>query len=263
MVISCRTQFLGQEYRRRFMPEGSGHYQGQAIDLFQEAVIAPFTKEQIEDYVEQYVPLEPRTWTTKDYMDKLIAIPNLMDLIKSPFLLSLSLEALPGVTESKQDLSAIKITRIRLYDIFVRHWLAVNNRRLQRNVLTRKDLDMLDRLLESGFISISVDYATRLASAIFEHQDGNPEVHYVYVKDKKTWRAEFFGPAPEARLLRESSSLNRSGSQFRSLRRSMLEYFLSRAVFDPTSHDVDDEFCPQPGPDLTPAQLLATDGPLF
>ncbi|KAG0061797.1 Transducin (beta)-like 1 X-linked receptor 1, partial [Linnemannia elongata] len=80
MVISCRTQFLGQEYRSRFMPEGSSHYQGQAIELFQEAVMAPFTKEQIEDYVEQYVPLEPRSWTAKDYMDKLTTIPNLIDL---------------------------------------------------------------------------------------------------------------------------------------------------------------------------------------
>ncbi|KAF9281249.1 hypothetical protein BGZ88_011726, partial [Linnemannia elongata] len=113
MVISCRTQFLGQEYRSRFMPEGSSHYTRQATDLFHEAVIAPFTKEQIKDYVEQYVPLEPRTWTTKDYMDKLTTIPNLMDLVKNPFLLSLSLEALPGVTEGHQDLSAIKITRVQ------------------------------------------------------------------------------------------------------------------------------------------------------
>ncbi|KAG0062843.1 hypothetical protein BGZ89_010368, partial [Linnemannia elongata] len=113
MVISCRTQYLGQDYRGRFMPDGVSHYASLAPDLFQEAVIAPFTKEQIEDYVEQYVPLEPRTWTTKDYMDKLITIPNLMDLVKNPFLLSLSLEALPGVIEGKQDLSAINITRVQ------------------------------------------------------------------------------------------------------------------------------------------------------
>lgn len=147
MVISCRTQYLGQDYRSRFIPDGIGHYTRQATDLFQEAVIAPFSKEQIEDYVEQYVPLEPRTWTTKDYMDKLSTIPNLMDLVKNPFLLSLSLEALPKVTEGQQDLSAIKITRVQLYDTFVRHWLDVNSRRLQRTVLTMEDRDILGQLL--------------------------------------------------------------------------------------------------------------------
>ncbi|KAG9065468.1 hypothetical protein KI688_001751 [Linnemannia hyalina] len=262
MVISCRTQYLGQDYRCRFIPDGTGHYTRQATELFQEAVIAPFSKEQIKDYVEQYVPLEPRTWTTKDYMDRLTTIPNLMDIVKNPFLLSLSLEALPGVTEGKQDLSAIKITRVELYDTFVRHWLAVNSRRLQRNVLTREDRDMLDQLLEAGFISMGVGYATRLASAIFEHQDGNPVVQYVHVKDKRSWRAEFFGLDPEARMLRESSPLTRTGNLYRFIHRSMLEYFFSLAVFDLNSHNDRDEFAPQSDSSTDPA-LLDAEGPLF
>ncbi|KAK3824128.1 MAG: hypothetical protein JOS17DRAFT_833659 [Linnemannia elongata] len=263
MVISCRTQYLGQDYRCRFMPDGVSHYTSPTSDLFQEAVITPFTKEQIKDYVEQYVPLEPRAWTTKDYMVKLSTIPNLMDLVKNPFLLSLSLEALPGVIEGKQDLSAIEITRVQLYDTFVRHWLAVNSRRLQRSALSKEDRDMLDHLLEAGFISMGVDYCTKLASAIFEHQDGNSVVQYVHIKDKRSWRAEFFGPDPETRMLRESSPLSRTGSQFRFLHRSMLEYFLSCAIFKPSSHYVDDVFCPQANLGPTSAQLLATDGPLF
>lgn len=63
-------------------------------------------------------------------MDKLTTIPNLLDLVKNLFLLTLSLEALSGVTEGEDDLSTIKITRVQLYDTFVRHWLAVNSRRL-------------------------------------------------------------------------------------------------------------------------------------
>ncbi|KAK3834377.1 MAG: hypothetical protein JOS17DRAFT_773263 [Linnemannia elongata] len=96
LVISCRSQYLGQDYRDRFVPHGGGHYSHSGVELFQEAVIAPFSTEQIKDYVEQYVPLEPRTWRTEDYMDKLTVIPNLMDLVKNPFLLSLALESLPG-----------------------------------------------------------------------------------------------------------------------------------------------------------------------
>ncbi|KAG0310063.1 hypothetical protein BGZ97_012818, partial [Linnemannia gamsii] len=209
MIISCRTQFLGPDYHSRFVPQGEGgHYDRAAFHLFQEAVIAPFSKAQIENYVEQYVPLEPRTWKTNDYMDRLTTIPNLLDLVRNPFLLSLALEALPGVTEGKQDLSAIKITRVQLYDTFVNHWLDVNKRRLERNnALSMDDRDMLNQLVTDGFTSLGLDYSTRLALAIFEQQNGSPVVKYSPISDRNTWRAEFFGPQPEVRLLRESSPL--------------------------------------------------------
>ncbi|KAG0359808.1 WD_REPEATS_REGION domain-containing protein, partial [Mortierella sp. AD032] len=150
LIISCRSQYLGQDYRDRFVPRGVSHYNSPSLDLFQEAAIASFSKEQIKDYVEQYVPLEPRTWATQDYMDRLTTIPNLMDLVKNPFLLSLSLEALPNVTEGKLNLLTIKITRVQLYDIFVDHWLNANKRRLQRNVLSKEDRATLDDILDTG-----------------------------------------------------------------------------------------------------------------
>ncbi|KAK3834396.1 MAG: hypothetical protein JOS17DRAFT_801404 [Linnemannia elongata] len=183
LVISCRSQYLGQDYRDRFVPHGGDHYNHCGIDLFQEAVIAPFSTEQIQDYVEQYVSLEPRTWRTEGYMDKLTTIPDLMDLVKNPFLLSLALEALPGVVEGKQDLSTIRITRAQLYDTFVEHWGNVNKRRLQNNTLSTADRIVFDGLLDMGFVSRSIDYSTRLALAVFEQQDGNP-----IVQSKQAWR---------------------------------------------------------------------------
>ncbi|OAQ32638.1 hypothetical protein K457DRAFT_16201 [Linnemannia elongata AG-77] len=233
MIVTCKSQYLGQDYRSHFIPEGNDLYNRQTTNLFREAVIAPFSKEQIENYVEQYVSLDPRTWTTKDYMDKLITIPNLMDL------------ALPGVTEDQQDLSAIKITRVQLYDTFVRHWLSVNSRRLQQIVLPKEDRDVLDRLLEAGFITNGIAFSKRLATAIFEQQDGNPVVQYVHVRDKTTWRAAFFGTDLETRMLRESIPLTRIGSQHQFLHRSLLEYFFSLAVFDPSSCNDHDGFAPQ------------------
>src|SRR5688572_9508556 len=131
MVISCKSQYLGQDYRSRFIPQSSDHYARKRLDLFQEAVIAPSSKDQIKSYIDQYVPLEPRTWTTDDYMDKLTSIPNLLDLVKNPFLLTLALEGLPDAIAGKQDLSTIKLTRVQLYDVFVVHWLEVNKRRLE------------------------------------------------------------------------------------------------------------------------------------
>ncbi|KAG0061810.1 hypothetical protein BGZ89_011155, partial [Linnemannia elongata] len=189
LVISCRSQYLGQDYHGRFVLNRGDHYNDPCVDLFQEAVIAPFSTEQIKDYVEQYVPLEPRTWRAEDYLAKLTTIPNLMDLVKNPFLLSLALEALPGVVEGKQDLSTIIITRAQLYDIFVENWSNVNKRRLQSNTLSTKDRAVVDELLDAGFNATSIDYSTRLALAIFEKQDGNPIIQYIHHKDKNTWKA--------------------------------------------------------------------------
>ncbi|KAG9067049.1 hypothetical protein KI688_012961 [Linnemannia hyalina] len=261
LVISCRSQYLGQDYCDRFLPHGGGHYNRPGVNLFQEAVITPFSAEQIKDYVEQYVPLEPRTWRTEDYMNKLTTIPNLIDLVKNPFLLSLALEALPGVVEDKQDLSTIKITRAQLYDTFVEHWSNVNKRRLQSNTLSMADRIIFDELLDMGFVSKSIEYSTRLALAIFEKQEGNPIVQYVH--EKTSWKARFFGQDAEARILRDSSPLTRTGNLHRFLHRSMLEYFLSRAIFDPSKRQDHDESTQQTDSALSDDQLIDTDGPLF
>ncbi|KAG0310100.1 hypothetical protein BGZ97_012804, partial [Linnemannia gamsii] len=261
MIISCRTQFLGPVYVERFVPQPTDRYAKVRSDFFQEAIIVPFSKEQVEDYVARYVPLEPRPWVTDDYMQMLTTIPNLMDLVKNPFLLTLTLEALPGVTKGQQKLSNISISRVQLYDHFVNEWLGVNMRRLRDSTLTDGDREMLEHMIEKGFIFLGVDYSKRLALAIFEKHDGNPVVHYLHYDHKHTWRAEFFGPELEVRLLRESSPLTRTGSLFRFIHRSMLEYFFSRTVFDPTTYRDGEEFDPQSNFGSSDVQPLDPNGP--
>ncbi|KAF9536993.1 hypothetical protein EC957_009121, partial [Mortierella hygrophila] len=260
MVITCRTQYLGSDYRNRFVPQRSDHYDRPAPNLFEEAVIAPFSQKQIKSYIEQYVPLEPRTWRTEDYMDRLTTIPNLLDLVSNPFLLSLALEALPGVTHGKKELSAIKITRAQLYDTFVDHWLGVNQRRLERNnALSKEDRDTLEHLIDDNFVRCGIDYLQKLAGAIFKEQDGIPVVQYVHRQDKRSWKAAFFGSDPEAKLLCDSSPLTRTGNQYRFVHRSMLEYFFSCIIYNPTR--IDNKFVPQ---DTLYASLSSNvDGPLY
>ncbi|KAK3822178.1 MAG: hypothetical protein JOS17DRAFT_322974 [Linnemannia elongata] len=236
LIITCRSQYLGVDYRSRFVPDVRGKYFQPANELFRVAVIAPFSKDQIEDYVEQYVPLEPRPWVTEDYMDMLRTIPNLMDLVKNPFLLSLCLEALPSAIEGKTDLSRVQVTRVQLYDNFVRHWMGVNKRRLQRHKLSEISAESLEGLLDDGFEKAGIRFQQDLAAAIFLEQDGRPVVEYSHRRDKGTWKSEFFGPDPEATLLRGSSLLNRNANQFRFVHRSVLEYFYSRTICLPTSN---------------------------
>ncbi|KAF9540729.1 hypothetical protein EC957_003877 [Mortierella hygrophila] len=263
MIISCRTQFLGPGYRDRFAPQAADRYAKVRSDLFQEAVIAPFSKKQVEDYVAHYVLLEQRPWATEDYMRMLTTIPNLMDLVKNPFLLALTLEALPGVTKDQHELSNIRIMRVQLYDYFVDEWLRVNLLRLEGNALSNNERQTLKHMTETGFILLGVNYSKKLALAIFDKHDGNPVVHYIHHSHKNTWKADFFGLDPEVTFLRESSPLTRTGSLYQFIHRSIQEYFFSRNIFDPDTHKSDDDFGPKPHNGLSDVQPLDHNGLLF
>ncbi|KAG0304483.1 hypothetical protein BGZ97_001476 [Linnemannia gamsii] len=247
MVISCRTQYLGQDYRYRFQPQSTDRYQRVAVDVFEEAAVAAFTRTQIQQYVEEYVKELPAfdivqgqpSWTAGEYMDKLVNIPNLMDLVSNPFLLSLSLDALPSVVKSRKDLSAIRITRVQLYDSFVRRWLEVNCARLEQSPLSDAERSDLHLLVEDNFLYHGTYFQKELAMAIFTEHDGNPIVKYTPLRDKATWKSAFFAPEGQAKLLRESSTVMRTGAFFRFLHRSLLEYFYSRTIYDPCDHDSD------------------------
>ncbi|OAQ31052.1 WD40 repeat-like protein [Linnemannia elongata AG-77] len=250
VVISCRSQYLGADYRSRFQPQSTDRYARSTPDLLLEAVIAPFSRFQIEQYVEQYVKSQsaaPITvqdrpaWTKEDYMETLITVPKLIELVSNPFLLTLSLDALPEVIDlKKENLSTIRITRVQLYDGFVKQWLGVNKARLESNPLTAADQEAFDLLVEDDFFYHGVEFQKNLAAAIFKHQKKKPVVQYTHLRDVKTWKAEFFHSSDsQIKLLRESSAITRSGNFFRFIHKSLLEYFYSRVVYDPLDYDAD------------------------
>ncbi|KAF9912570.1 hypothetical protein EC991_009995 [Linnemannia zychae] len=248
MIISCRSQYLDVDYRSHFHPQPSSIY-GHEVELMVEAVIAPFSEEQIEQYVGQYVKgLEKRSviqsraaWTLEEYMEKLTKIPNLMELVSNPFLLALSLGALPGLVELKKDLSAIRITRVLLYDGFVKHWIDVNKARLESSTLSDNERSEFYLILDDDFDYHSIRFQKNLAAAIFKEQEGQPMVSYNQFSDRKTWKSTFFSSDVHTKLLRESSTLTRSGDFFRFIHRSLQEYFYSRTVYDPFDYDPDSD----------------------
>ncbi|KAF9298709.1 hypothetical protein BGZ88_005181 [Linnemannia elongata] len=260
MVIACRSQYLGPSYHDHFKPQPLDRYNTRHQDLFQEAVIALFSNEQIKRYVDQFVQdtntrqllgQEP-VWPSEEYMDKLTAIPNLLDLVRNPFLLTIALSVLPKLVAAQQDILSLRVTRVSLYDNFVEHWLETNKLRLQSNTLSYKERGVLEMLLDAGFVEHGIDFQKRLSDLIFKEQDGHPVVQYTHLHHRKTWKAEFFSPDPDIRLMRESCPLTRTGSQFR---------FVHRSVLDPDC--TKREFAPQESPDSTAASRLDTNGPLF
>ncbi len=231
MVISCRSEYLGADYRDRFQPTDRNHRANAA--LFEEAVIAPFSAQKIDSYIDQYVQLEQPIWSAAVYQQALKGIPHLQELVRNPFLLTLTLEVLPSLVGATQDFSSARITRVALYDQFVVQWLERGKKRLAEKTLSGQKQEAFERLTKEGFIRNGLAFLTNLATAIYERQAGNPVVEYARLVDQKTWKEEFFGWEDEKQLLLEANPLTSNGNQYRFIHKSLLEYSVARAIFEP------------------------------
>ncbi|CAO3574811.1 unnamed protein product [Mortierella alpina] len=226
MVVSCRSEYIGLDYRDLFQPSTD-------IAQFREAVIAPFSRAQVDDYLVKYVITKAPLWTTKQYMEVLDQIPSLQELVKNPFLLTLSLEVLPRLVDPGNNLSATRVTRVTLYDEFVVLWLEQGKKRLGNKDLNPQARADFDRLTDEGFTQNGISFLKDMASAIYKNQAGNPVVTYSRKRDQGRWKEVFFSRENENQLLLEASPLTRSGIQYRFIHKSLLEYFFSRSVFEP------------------------------
>ncbi|KAG0302043.1 hypothetical protein BGZ98_007826, partial [Dissophora globulifera] len=239
MVISCRSEYLGLDYRYLFQPEDRHGQMGEA--LLQEAVIVPFSKERIRAYIESYVSKDTQhleakealRWEAEDYLRLFDQIPSLQELVTNPFLLMLSLRVLPSMAELGKDLSPMTVTRVMLYDRFIEQWVEQGKKRLIQRELIGNEKKAFDILSTDSLSRKAILFVKRLAVAIFEYQDGIPVVEYSSDGDEDTWKVEFFGQDDSKKLLREVSPLHRYDNQHRFIHKSVLEYCLSRAVFEP------------------------------
>ncbi|KAF9347874.1 hypothetical protein BGX34_002825, partial [Mortierella sp. NVP85] len=230
MIVSCRTEYLGADYRDRFQP-GDRNNQLDAL-LFQEAVIVPFSIDQVRAYIRQYVSIHQPIWQVEDYEQALALIPSLKDLMANPFLMTLSLDVLPRMVDPGQHLSATQMTRVGLYDHFVEQWLERGKKRIGEKELSPQARAIFDRLSDEGFTQNGIGFLKKLAAAIYKEQGGHPVVEYSQARDEGSWKDAFF-LREDKQLLREACPLRRNGNQHRFIHRSLLEYGLARAVFDP------------------------------
>ncbi|KAF8978564.1 hypothetical protein BGZ46_006350, partial [Entomortierella lignicola] len=234
MVISCRTEHTGLDYKDCFQPIDRNNAGTGNSERLEEAIIMPFNKSQIQDYVAQYVSLKKPLWQSEDYLQALKEIPNLQDLVKNPFLLKLALEVLPRLFEKNCKFSEAQITRVQLYDEFVAQWIERSKIRLREMDLSARDKESFRGLADAGFTQLGIRYLKELVTAIYDNQSGNPVVDYLEYRDRKTWKEALFNSEDGKHLLREAIPLSRSGTQYRFVHKSVLEYGLTLAICDPS-----------------------------
>ncbi|KAF9350282.1 hypothetical protein BGX26_011507 [Mortierella sp. AD094] len=186
MIISCRTDYVGINYKDHFQP--TDRNTGGDSKLFQESVIAPFSSAQIQHYISQYVTSKKPLWGSEAYKEAINQIPNLKDMVKNPFLLKLALEVLPEIDGIRKGYSEVRITRIELYDRFVMQWLERSRIRFTDMKLQGRDGKAFRWLLENGFQEQGISYLKELAVEIYSEQGGNPVVSYLDKRDLKSWK---------------------------------------------------------------------------
>ncbi|KAF9909739.1 hypothetical protein BX616_011051 [Lobosporangium transversale] len=230
MFITCRTEYLGSDYRDRFQPMERNKQTEKS--KYQEAVILPFSEAQINEYIAQYVRNKDAQWNSHQYKKALGHVPGLAELVKNPFLLSLSLDVLPRIMEPDQNLENTVIRRVSLYDQFIELWLERGKKRLEESI-SEDDKRIFEILSEEGFAQNGIRYLTELATAIYKEQGGAPVVEYSIFRHKDSWKDAFFSRDNGKHLLREASPLTRTGNMHRFIHRSILEYSLVRSIFEP------------------------------
>ncbi|KAF9082110.1 hypothetical protein BGX23_012797 [Mortierella sp. AD031] len=280
VFISCRSAAVGLDYRGRFQPQPTNRYNRSISDQFQEAVIAPFSKDQIKDYILKSSTGKKAEKSAKDgdeamsddhllaeeYMERLEQLPHMLDLVKNPFLLKLSLEALPKFEVDAQDASPTRLTRAILYDKFMDHWIDAQKTRLQ-TTLRQDQQEVFNRLSESGssskdgFKEHVIKYLKNLAITIFEdkEQGRSQVVQYSNLKNQHNWKGRFFGADIETALLRDCSPLTRTGNQYRFLHRSLFEYLVSCVIYEA---DRSGEVAPTSQSETTLTPALVAEHPL-
>jgi hypothetical protein len=200
-IFTCRTSFLNQlsekleeaSYKDFFAPVGLDQSR---YDLLTVVQVVLFNPDQINQYIDQYARLKPVDWDAEKYKENIRDLPGIEKLIRSPLLLSMTVEALPVILEWHQARVAQGCDRyldITKRDVFLAY-LKINLRRQKIKVCEstgRPPPMFMPRLL--GFLlNLCHEMKTRNLSRVeYSFQPGSLEEDIV--NDGEAWATQFFG----------------------------------------------------------------------
>ena len=131
-IICCRAQYLASQanYSNYFEPVNPWCVEDTLKDSssFLEVRIMPFSNKQVEEYIQSYINnnVDRTNWQDAQQCLSLIkSIPGLLDLIKNPFLLFITMKILPNISKQYAGQPLVdraRMTAKKLYDGFVEMW---------------------------------------------------------------------------------------------------------------------------------------------
>lgn len=256
VIITCRSDYLTpiesyQMYFTPFIGESAEH------NALQEVHVAPFSPEQINIYIDQYVAAKQKElteeiarqaelkedWLVPDtYKRRIEQIRDLKGLVQTPFLLKITMETLPKLVEQHEEAQALqqdfRMTHKKLYDAFIERWFARQEEKLMG----------LGRHPGHSMYKHYFAFAEGLAKAM--HMEKVTQVYYVEESDvisdevitQSKW-AKYFsddyvttdrGDANRRAMriaARKGCPLRRLGvNQYGFIHNSLLNYFIARLI---------------------------------
>jgi WD40 repeat protein len=226
IIITCRREYLYHvdNYKHFFTP-----FNGEkALYLeYNEMIIKPFSEEQIEQYIKRYILHQKPEWSIEQYQKVIEEIPGLKNLIKTPFLLKLAMEALPKLHHDKEQKY---MTQAKLCDVFIEQWFIRQEQKLKSAKKIKEEEDIKPEFW---------DYAKRLAQLM--HQQKVTQIIYnssqssdlfAEIEDN-IWQKFFNADDPKIELLRTACLVREMGQhQYAFVHYSLLEYFLTRNLYE-------------------------------
>ncbi len=229
-IITCRTQHLSGEqssYRNYFTPPSSSLISAARLD---EASTSPFILQQIEAYCKKFIQQHniPRTW--EQYEADFNRIPDLSDIIQTPFLLRIIAEVLPAILGAHSQ-GDIKLLRIEIFDAFVNNWFNREERRIQR---METDIDIPD--LKKAFAAFARKLALEMVEDEIVSVDYEPSSDPFNSTSSK-WE-KYFSSDSKMTLIRSGVPLRKIGPHsYAFIHKSLLEYFSGRAIINRETGD--------------------------
>ena len=227
ILMTCRSQALYNktDYEKYFMP-----YRGEKPLplLMRKTYVAPFSKEQISAYLEKYQQLNAAHKISEEDFS---LIPELTELITSPFMLHLAVESLPDILANQvADKENQSMTQAKLYDAFIERWFTRQIAKLRETSHVKSS----DQNLKKQFW----DYCKALATLMHEkqisvipYQSQKPGGRLFGKQESKSPWEHFF--SAETEIVRSACPLKRYGDhQFGFVHASLVNYFNNRAMYE-------------------------------
>jgi len=245
VITSCRSQALlnrQDNYRPFFAPT-----QG----LLDEIILCPFTEMNIKKYLEEFVKNHKDEIGSDNevYWKTLSRLPSVLALVSNPFVLSMTVLALPDLlkkyqweelsAEEKSSYDKMTLTQAELYDLFVDSWFErqikksrINLKLKDGTLLTKEDFLKFNEEIATAMIGHKTKYLevqkikqSKQTSKLFSSRSVDPKA--------EDWQYRFFDPDNEkATLLRSGWMLKQVGAHsYTFLHDSLRAHFGAKQLF--------------------------------
>ncbi len=226
IIVSSRPEYLHQGYETLFQ-------QREQTTALEKYWLTPISDQWIQNYIEKYVNLKKDrinfNWEVENYQNAFNELPtDVKGILRRPFLLRMALELLPSLSTNHATQS---LTRIGLYDAFLKQWWERSEKRLCSVALNEAERDAWEELSrhlhEDGpftceDMAVSLHKENCLYASFTRQRQGNEAV-------PAAWN-RYFSKDATSRLLLFNAPLVRENDRYRFIHKSIQDYLVARSI---------------------------------